>query len=107
MDIAQKVRPLPLKIAGGLGMLISALYLSVVVGQDEGIGPALLWLLLMAAGASLAWIAGQFQHRKAAMAAAGIFFVLGLVSPIILAVAFLVAVVLCVVGFVDFGTDES
>jgi hypothetical protein len=74
---------------------------------EEGIGPAILWLVLMAAGSLLAWFAGQLALRRAAMAAAGIFFILGLVSPIILAIAFLVAVVLCVAGFIDFGRDES
>ena len=107
MEITPTVRPLPLKIAGGIGLLITAFYLAVAVGGEEGIGPAIFWLALMAAGAALAWYAGQFQQRKAAIAAAGIFFVLGLVSPFILALAFLAAVILCVVGFVDFGTNES
>lgn len=107
MELSPTVRPLPLKIAGGIGLLVTSFYLAVAVGQDEGIGPAIFWLVIMAAGALLAWYAGQFEQRKAAMAAAGIFFVLGLVSPFILALAFLVAVVFCVIGFVDFGTDES
>lgn len=105
MELSKEVRPLPLKIAGGLGLVITALYLAVAV--EEGTGPAIFWLILMASGAVLAWYAGQFEQRRAAMAAAGIFFVLGLVSPIIIAVAFLVAVILCVAGFVDLRSDES
>lgn len=100
------MRPIPLKIAGVIGMLTSALYLTVVLNQGDGLGPELFWLVLMATAALLAWYADRFEGRRGAMAAAAIYFVLGLVSPWVLAVAFLVAVALCVAGFVDFASDE-
>lgn len=106
MTASVEVRPLPLKIAGVIGILVSALYLAVAVGQDEGIGPALFWLVLMVTASLLAWFADQFQGRRAAIAAAVMFFVLGLLSPWILAIAFLVAVVFCMVGFVRLQPDE-
>lgn len=84
-------------------MFTFAFYLAVAVGQDAGLGPAIPWLVLMATASFLAWFADQFQGRRAAMAAAAIFFVLGIVSPIFFAIVFLVAVVLCVIGFVDFS----
>lgn len=106
MELSGEVRPVPLKIAGVIGMLTTALYLTVVLNQGDGFGPELFWLVLMATAALLAWYADRFAGRRGAMAAAAIFFVLGLVSPWVLAVAFLAAVVLCIVGFVDFASDE-
>lgn len=106
MELSPEVRPVPLKIAGVIGMLTSALYLTVVLNQGDGLGPELFWLVLMATGALLAWYANRFEGRRGAMAAAAIFFVLGLVSPWVLAVAFLIAVALCVAGFVDFAPNE-
>lgn len=97
---------MPLKIAGVIGMLATALYLTVVLNQGSGFGLELFWLVLMATAALLAWYADRFTGRRAAMGAAAIFFLLGLVSPWVLAVAFLAAVVLCFVGFVDFASDE-
>lgn len=107
MDSTPNVRPLPLKIAGGIGMLATAFYLAVVVGHEDGVGPALFWLALMASAALLAWFADQFPGRRAAITAAGIFFVLGIFSPIFLALVFLLAVILCVIGFVDFARKDE
>lgn len=85
-----------------IGMFTFAFYLAVAVGQVAGVAPAVPWLVLMATASILSWFADQFQGRRAAVAAAAIFFVLGIVSPIFFAIVFLVAVVLCVIGFVDY-----
>ena len=93
------LRPLPLKIAGVIGILSTAFYLAVAVGQEAGLGPAVFWVVLMATASLLAWYADEFPGRRAAIVAAVLFFVLGVVSPDFFAVVFLLAVVLCFIGF--------
>lgn len=100
--MSNKLRHIPLKIAGVIGLLSTAFYLAVAVGQETGVGPAALWLVMMASASLLAWFADEFEGRRAAIVAAGLFFILGIASPPFFAVVFLVAVVLCVLGFVDF-----
>lgn len=99
---APAVRPIPLKIAAVIGVLVTAMYLAVAIGQPEGIGPAIFWMVLIATASGLAWFADQFEGRTAAVVAAVIFFVLGILSAPLLAIIFLVAVLLCMVGFVRF-----
>ena len=101
------LRPLPLKIAGVIGVFVMAFYLAVAIGDPEGIGPAIFWVVLMGTAAVLAWFADQFEGKRAAYGAAALFFVLGILSPPLFAAVFLVAVVLCVVGFVNFGDDDE
>ena len=92
------VRPLPLKIAAIIGVLATAFYLAVAVGAGGETGAAFFWATLMGVASLLAWFADQLPGRRSAIAAAILFFVLGLLAPLYLALAFLVAVILCVVG---------
>lgn len=101
------LRPIPLRIAGVIGILTTAFYLAVAVGQEAGVGPALFWLVVMAIASLLAWYAEEFPGRRAAIAAAALFFVLGVVSPDFFAIVFLVAVVLCFIGFAGFSKSPS
>jgi len=93
---------MPLKIAGAIGAFVTAYYLAVAVGQPEGVGPAVFWLVMMATASLLAWFADQFPGRRAAITSAVLFFVLGILSPIFFAIVFLAAVILCMVGFLEF-----
>ena len=51
---------------------------------------------------AVAWFADQFQGRRGAVAAGLTFFVLGILSPMPVALFFLLAAVLCYLSFVDF-----
>lgn len=74
----------------------------MIVGETDAVERvAIFWLVVMATAALLAWFADEFQGRRAAVAAAVLFFILGILSPILFAVIFLVAVSLCVIGFVE------
>jgi nicotinamide riboside transporter PnuC len=101
-----EVRPVPLRVAGVIGLASAVVYFIVILGQDDRslLPLALFWLAVMTGSALLAWYAGESEKRGRRMArtAAAGFFLVGLFTNPFFAVVFLVAVVLCVVGSARF-----
>lgn len=101
------IRPIPLKIAGVIGVFVMAFYIATAVDRPAGLGLTVFWSVLMGVASLLAWFADQFEGKRVAYIAAGLFFVLGILSPPFFAAVFLVAVLLCFVGFVSLGNDDD
>lgn len=101
------LRPLPLKIAAVIGVLLFGGYLALLLDDQLSVG-AVFWAIVLAVGIVLAWFSDQLGRRSAQLAAL-IFFVLGLLSGPVYAVGFLAMVILCLVGFVRFdrGGEET
>lgn len=99
------VRPLPLKIAAIVGVILLGVYGALLLDDNLSVG-SVFWGIVLATGIILAWFADQLGRRSAQIAA-GVFFVLGILSAPIYAVVFLVMVILCLLGFVRFGNDEE
>ena len=95
-------RAIPLKVAGTIGLVAALVYLAGVLGQDDVtfLPQAIFWFSVMVLAGAFAWLADRSAHRGRPMAiGSGItFFVLALVSNVIFMIAFLLAVVLVVVG---------
>lgn len=98
---APLVRRLPLKIAGIIGFLSSAIYLAVILEDGTLLVQAVIWLVIMAAAAGLAWFADQVPARSRRMAiwAAVLFFALGIFSTQFFVLVFLGASLLAFSGF--------
>lgn len=105
------LRPLPLRIAGSIGVVASVFYLGGVLGQDDTrfLPQAIFWFLVMLAGGIVAWYADRsMRHgRRMAVGAAMAFFALGLFSNVVFATVFVVAVVLTVGGFAATSRDDA
>lgn len=109
MDTAPNgLRRLPLRIAGSIGIVSSLFYLGGVLGQSDTayIPQAIFWFSVMALAGAAAWFADRsmVHGRKLAKGATLAFFLLGLMSSVVLAVAFVAAVVLAVAGIA--GTSD-
>ena len=105
--LQNELRPLPLKVAAVVGVLLLGVYVALLLDDRLSFG-SVFWGVLLALGIGLAWFSDQLGRRAAQLAAA-LFFVLGILSSPLYALAFLVMVVLCVVGFVKFdrNVEES
>ena len=102
------LRRVPLRIAGVIGLASAVTYMAVVFGQDDtsSLPQATFWLGVMFVAGFLAWFADrlEYQGRRSAMIAAGLFFVLGVFSNFVFAIVYLVSTLLSVVGFA--GTSQ-
>ena len=92
------VRPVPLKAAAVIGAALGMLF--VLTSFETGRSP-LFWATIIFATSAVAWFADQFEGRRGAVAAGLTFFVLGVLSPMPVALFFLVAAILCYLSFVD------
>jgi len=103
------IRRIPLKIAGVIGFLSAGLYLAVIVGVEDrsGFPQAYVWLALITLAGGLAWFADRVtgRERRMAFGATALFFLLSLFFPE-LKVAYLLATVLAVFGWVGVGRPE-
>jgi hypothetical protein len=103
------LRRLPLRVAGVIGLASALVYLAVVLGQEDTsmLALAILWFALMLTAGLLAWFADRLEHlgRRSAMIAAGLFFVLGVLSSPVFAMVYLLTTMLSVAGFA--GTSPS
>lgn len=111
-ELAPKVRRLPLRIAGVIGLFSAVLHLAIILGQEDTpqMAQAVFWLALMVAAGILAWSADSSgtRARKQAIGAAAIFFVLGQVSSAqLFVIVFLVALVFSVLGFAGMGQSRQ
>ena len=97
------LRRLPLRAAGAISVVTSLFYLAGIFAQDDRafFPQALFWFAVMIVAGGAAWIADQSPRhgRNLAKGAAVAFFVLGLISNLVLAAAFVAALVLAVAGF--------
>ena len=102
MEQAGRLRRIPLKAAGAIGVVSSLVYLAGVMGQEDAtfLPQALFWFAVMLCAGVVAWFADRSrQHgRLMAMASGVAFFVLALFSNIVFTIVFLLALVLVVVG---------
>ena len=103
------LRRLPLRAAGAISVVTSLFYLAGILGQDDRtfFPQALFWFAVMLAAGGAAWIADQSPRHGRSMArgAAVAFFVLGLISSVVLAIAFVLALALAVGGIA--GTNPT
>ena len=93
------VRPIPLKAAAVIGAILGLVF--VITSFESGRSP-LFWSTLIFGTSAIAWFADQFEGKRGAVAAGLTFFVLGILSPMPVALFFLLAAILCYVSFVDF-----
>ena len=97
-----RLRSIPFKAAGAIGVVSSLVYLAGVLGQEDTafLPQALFWFAVMLSAGVVAWLADRSQQhgRRMAMASGVAFFVLALFSNIVFTIIFLVALVLVVVG---------
>lgn len=101
MEPGPQVRGMPLKIAGIIGLVSAFIYLAGLIGQDDTtfLPQAIFWFAVMVAAGLLAWFAAGGKGRVMAVAAAALFFILGLFSGSWFAVAvYLAAFILSVIG---------
>ena len=98
-----KLRRLPLKVAGVIGIFSAAFHLAVLLGIGEASESAVVigLILLMFVAGILSWVAPDIRAhgRRLAMAAAALFFLVGLPSSTVFVYIFLVALVLAILGF--------
>lgn len=103
------IRPIPLKIAGVIGILSAVLYLAVIVGVEDrsGFPQAYLWLAIMLSAGVLAWFADRVtgKERRMALGAAVLFFFLAMFSSPVFVLVYLTATFLA--GFGWFGVKTS
>ena len=107
-----EIRRLPLKIAGVIGFFSAALYLAVVLGQEDTtqLPLAIFWLIVMTAASALAWLSDGVpgRERQMAIGATIVFFVLAMFSSaLFVVVVYLLATVLSAAGFVGVRTSEA
>lgn len=102
LEQAGRLRRIPFKAAGAIGVVSSLVYMAGVMGQEDRafLPQALFWFAVMLSAGVVAWFADRArQHRRRMAMASGVtFFVLALFSNVVFTIIFLVALVLVVVG---------
>ena len=109
-DSPRRVRRIPLKIAGVIGLVSAALYLAVIVGAEDrsGFPQAYLWLAIMIFAGVLAWFAHRVvgKERRMAFGATTLFFLLAMFSSPIFVVVYLTATFFAVFGWLGVKTAD-
>ena len=102
LEEADRLRGIPLKAAGAIGVVSSLVYLAGVLSQEDTtyLPPALFWFAVMICAGVVAWLADRSREhgRRMAIASGVAFFVLALFSNVVFTIIFLVALVLVIVG---------
>lgn len=104
-----ELRRLPLRIAGVIGMASALIYIAGVAGAEDTsqVPAAVAWFLVIMVAGATAWLADRSSKygRNMAIGAAGVFFIVGVLSSTVFAVIYLIATVMTVLGFA--GTSRE